>query len=256
MKETKMGNQGTSSISDPFFYGKVNMDPSEKAQLHSGDKDFLTQVLLHLKNTNHPQLNEIFQKVLEKPPSLNQRLVKSRKSSWSLVKSKLPLFQKSIVQGIQCIPSQIDSLKCGVQSLSSRVEWINGAICPSIKNPTWGYNYAEIISPGTGACGYDSLYIHDSLILGLYVQAPGVNYPPHAHDAEEWYLVLSGNPQWFVNGEKFTANPGDIIHHPPRATHSMVTSDEPLLALWMRTGELDGAYWFVDESRELCLLEY
>ena len=49
-----------------------------------------------------------------------------------------------------------------------------------------------------------------------------VNYPPHAHDAEEWYLVLSGNPQWFVNGEKFTAKPGDFIHHPPKATHSMV----------------------------------
>ena len=27
-----------------------------------------------------------------------------------------------------------------------------------------------------------------------------------------------------------------------------VTSDQPLLALWIRTGELDGAYWFVDES--------
>ena len=38
MKETKMGNQGSSFISDPLFYGKVNMDPSEKAQLHSGDK--------------------------------------------------------------------------------------------------------------------------------------------------------------------------------------------------------------------------
>ena len=113
--------------------------------------------------------------MLEKPPSLNQRLVKSQKSSWSLVKSKLPLFQKSIVQGIQCIPSQIDSLKFGVQSLSSRVKWINGAICQSIENPTWGYNYAEIISPGTVACGYDSLYIHDLLILGLFVQAPGVS---------------------------------------------------------------------------------
>ena len=38
MKETKMGNQGSSFINDPLFYGKVNMDPSEKAQLHSGDK--------------------------------------------------------------------------------------------------------------------------------------------------------------------------------------------------------------------------
>ena len=75
-----------------------------------------------------------------------------------------------------------------------------------------------------------------------------IRYPPHAHDPEEWYLVLSGNPQWLVDGEKFQAKPGDFIHHPPRATHSMVTSDKPLLALWMRTGELDGAYWFVDES--------
>ena len=23
---------------DPLYYGKINMDPSEKAQLHSGDK--------------------------------------------------------------------------------------------------------------------------------------------------------------------------------------------------------------------------
>ena len=38
MKETKMGNQGSSFINDPLFYGKVNMDPLEKAQLHSGDK--------------------------------------------------------------------------------------------------------------------------------------------------------------------------------------------------------------------------
>ena len=101
--------------------------------------------------------------------------MKTKKSKWALVKSKLPLFQKSIVEGIQCIPSQIDSLKFGVESLSSRVEWINGAICQSIENPTWGYNYAEIISPGTVACGYDSLYIHDLLILGLFVQAPGVS---------------------------------------------------------------------------------
>ena len=138
-------------------------------------QDFLTQVFLHLENTNHPQLHEIFRKLLEKPPPLNQHSMKTKKSKWALVKSKLPLFQNSIVEGIQCIPSQIDSLKFGVQSLSSRVEWINGAICRSIENPTWGYNFAEIISPGTGACGYDSLYFHDSLILGLYVQAPGVS---------------------------------------------------------------------------------
>ena len=76
-----------------------------------------------------------------------------------------------------------------------------------------------------------------------------MNYPAHAHDPEEWYLILSGTAQWHVNGEKFQAKPGDIIHHPPRATHQMITSDQqPLLALWMRTGELTGDYWFIDET--------
>ena len=74
-------------------------------------QDFLTQVFLHLENTNHPQLHEKFRKLLEKPPAINQHSMKTKKSKWALVKSKLPLFQQSIIEGIQCIPSQIDSLK-------------------------------------------------------------------------------------------------------------------------------------------------
>ena len=38
MKETIMDEQGITPQSDPLFYGKVYMDPSEKAQLHSGKK--------------------------------------------------------------------------------------------------------------------------------------------------------------------------------------------------------------------------
>ena len=69
------------------------------------------------------------------------------------------------------------------------------------------------------ALNRDALYKYLFIFQILKFQ---VNYPPHAHDAEEWYFVLSGNPKWFVDGEKFTAKPGDFIHHPPRATHSMV----------------------------------
>ena len=113
--------------------------------------------------------------MLEKPPSLNERLMKSRKSSWSLVKSKLPLFQKSIVEGIHGIPLQTNSLKLGVKSLSSRVEWKNGPICRSIEKPTWGYNFAEIIGGADPKnCGHDSIYLHDSFQLGIFAQAPGV----------------------------------------------------------------------------------
>ena len=30
----------------------------------------------------------------------------------------------------------------------------------------------------------------ENCVVGFYVQAPGVDYPAHAHDAEEWYLIL------------------------------------------------------------------
>ena len=30
----------------------------------------------------------------------------------------------------------------------------------------------------------------ENCVKGFYVQAPGVDYPAHAHDAEEWYLIL------------------------------------------------------------------
>ena len=50
LKETLIDDLGITPQIDPLFYGKVNMDPSEKAQLHSGDKvcHFLMQ-----KKTNY-----------------------------------------------------------------------------------------------------------------------------------------------------------------------------------------------------------
>ena len=80
---------------------------------------------------------------------------------------------------------------------------------------------------------------------GFYVQAPGVDYPAHAHDAEEWYLILSGHAQWHINDEIYQAEAGKVFHHPPGAAHRMITSDQSFFALWMRTGALFGKYWFV-----------
>jgi mannose-6-phosphate isomerase-like protein (cupin superfamily) len=60
--------------------------------------------------------------------------------------------------------------------------------------------------------------------------------------------VLSGSAKWYVNGELVNSKPGEFIHHPPRATHQMITENQPILALWMRTGELEGNYWFVKKK--------
>ncbi len=88
------------------------------------------------------------------------------------------------------------------------------------------------------------------LRVGLYIQAPGVDYPSHAHDAEELYLVLAGTARWQRgwggSDEPFTAAPpGETRHHRAAEPHAMITGDQPLLALWVWRGAIDGRYWFV-----------
>ena len=51
------------------------------------------------------------------------------------------------------------------------------------------------------------------------------------HDAEEWYLVLSGQAEWQIDDDVHEAEEGTIFHHPPTAGHRMLTFENPLLAI-------------------------
>ena len=44
---------------------------------------------------------------------------------------------------------------------------------------------------------------------------------PHAHPTEEIYTVFTGKGFCHVNNERFPVIPGDIIHIPPDAEHTM-----------------------------------
>ena len=95
--------------------------------------------------------------------------------------------------------------------------------------------YNEIVGPGGFAAS-------ESLRFGLYVQAPESFYPPHSHAAEEFYYVLSGTARWQKGEEAFSLKlPGSCIRHAPWQRHAMETAAEPLLALWVWTGDLDMA---------------
>jgi quercetin dioxygenase-like cupin family protein len=88
-----------------------------------------------------------------------------------------------------------------------------------------GYAYVELIGP-------EGQLRSDEFRVGLLIQRPDTYYPHHAHDAEEFYFLLSGKPKWRAGQRMFTANPGDLIHHAPRDVHSMETMNDPFLAIW------------------------
>ena len=85
-----------------------------------------------------------------------------------------------------------------------------------------------------------------SIRVGLLLQLDYVAYPKHWHSAEELYLVLLGEAHWSVDdGSPEVRFPETFVHHRSNQPHSMTTSDEPLLAMWGWTGDIDGQSYSV-----------
>ena len=108
-----------------------------------------------------------------------------------------------------------------------------------------GYSFSVII-------GDSGLVPSTNIRMGLYLQNQNVDYPSHAHEAEEYYLILSGHGSWQIGNSWYDAIPGRIFHHQPGESHRMITESEPLLAIWIWTGLIEGRYWFVGHEEIDC----
>ena len=128
--------------------------------------------------------------------------------------------------------------------LSKQVQW-NQATRGVPELFEGGYSFSIII-------GDSGLVPSKKIRMGLFLQNPNVDYPSHAHEAEEFYLILSGQGSWQIGNSWYDANPGIIFHHQPGASHRMITESEPLLAIWIWTGVIEGRYWFVGHDEIDC----
>ena len=108
-----------------------------------------------------------------------------------------------------------------------------------------GYSFSVII-------GDSGLFPSTNIRMGLFLQNQNVDYPSHAHEAEEFYLILSGHGSWQIGNSWSDAIPGSIFHHQPGESHRMITQSEPLLAIWIWTGLIEGRYWFVGHEEIDC----
>ena len=80
----------------------------------------------------------------------------------------------------------------------------------------------------------------ESLAVGFLLLGAGVEYPAHAHEAEEFYLPLAGAALWRRGEGGFALRePGEPIFHRAWEAHAMRTQAAPLLALSLwRGGDL------------------
>lgn len=135
-------------------------------------------------------------------------------------------------------PPETEWLRDAIAPLARIAEWREG---PRPGGPDWfdgGYAFFVLVGP-------DGRIPSPDCRIGLYLQRPGLPYPPHAHEAEELYLVISGTADWQAGERRFLARPRQLIHHEPGVPHSMHTGDEPFLAIFVWLGELEGRYWFL-----------
>ena len=78
----------------------------------------------------------------------------------------------------------------------------------------------------------------DSLLFGLFFQAPDSTYPLHAHNAAETYTLLAGTALWQAGDRRFPTTVADPIHHPPNLPHAMHAGPDGFLAMWRWSGDI------------------
>lgn len=94
------------------------------------------------------------------------------------------------------------------------------------------YAWVNLISPA-------GLFQSDAIRISLGYWGAGLDYVPHSHAPEEFYLVLAGRGVFHSHGKPaHHAVPGDVIHHAPHQVHSFQADPGPLLlaAFWRGEG--------------------
>jgi hypothetical protein len=88
--------------------------------------------------------------------------------------------------------------------------------------------------------GPEGLVADDTCRVGLFAQGPNLAYPERTHAAEELFVMLAGSGLWSQSGgPRALRGPGSRMHHASLEPHSSTTGGEPLIAIWVWTGELD-----------------
>jgi len=118
-------------------------------------------------------------------------------------------------------------------------EWIKGKRTDGFADNDSRYFYYELVGPAVKAPGFQN----DHVYLGYMEWEPGMVYPAHNHIAPEFYYILSGEAEVYVNDEKIIAKKGSMIYNRSGDIHGWkVTSKEPFTMFWG---------WWAEEDPEV-----
>ncbi|WP_170480004.1 dimethylsulfonioproprionate lyase family protein [Ruegeria arenilitoris] len=114
------------------------------------------------------------------------------------------------------VPPSLDGLR---QAAFSAFGYVNWAEFYAENN--WSRPFLSEFANGEGV-GPDGVLTNHEVILGLFLMGPNTYYPPHAHPAEEFYVVLSGDASFQVGtgGQPNRKHQGDVVVHRKNEVHA------------------------------------
>jgi Dimethlysulfonioproprionate lyase len=119
------------------------------------------------------------------------------------------------------------------------------ALCRAAPTLAWRQSYSPKDLDGafldnygwTEIMGLNGPVMSGRISCGFLLLGPSVHYPPHHHEAEEFYLPLCGTAAWQQGRAEWRDRaPGSGIHHAGGEAHAMRTGADPLLALYLWRG--------------------
>ena len=91
-------------------------------------------------------------------------------------------------------------------------------------------------------------FMSQKMALYMVYMPAGLSYPWHAHKAEEFYYILSGEAVFRRAGHPDkTLKEGDCLYHSSELPHAMQTYDKPMLSLAVWRNHLDAPAYLLDK---------
>lgn len=92
------------------------------------------------------------------------------------------------------------------------------------------YGWIKLLGP-------DAYWHSDRISSGFLILGDRNTYPQHWHEAEELYVPISGDAEWYREDQGWQLRPaGSLIHHASNVKHGTRTIGEPMIALYLWRG--------------------
>lgn len=140
----------------------------------------------------------------------------------------------------------VEQLDRALSLTSPRTEKLTKYLVQHKSELNWRRSFTETDASGaefprrygwTEVVGNKGPLVSTKVRSGFVIWAPNTYYPPHAHEAEELYIVLAGTGEWERGDEgPLMRPPASVFLHTSQMFHATKTFNEPVLAMYCWRG--------------------